>query len=66
MLHLIRNLFTKHPTVLLGRWEHRISNKKESIKSTWANFDNCGDIICSKPTEVKKIIKQEKVKFKDK
>jgi len=59
MLNFFRSIFTKNPIILLGRWEHRISNNKKSIKSVWANFDHCGDTICSQPIEVKKIIKKE-------
>ena len=56
---MIRIFCRNSKDIKLGRWEHRISKKKESIKSVWANFDNCGDIICSQPTEVKKILQEE-------
>ena len=31
---------------LLGRWEHRLSEKQKNIKFVLNNLDHCGDKIC--------------------
>lgn len=48
----------------LGRWEHRQPDKHIDLKQTWANTDNCGDILCGNPYQLRKkvelIIDKEK------
>ncbi len=31
---------------LLGRWEHRLTDKQKELKLTYNNLDHCGDKIC--------------------
>ena len=44
------------PLILLGRWEHRMSDKQKEIKFILTNLDHCGDSICGKPSTVQSII----------
>lgn len=44
-----RRFFYKAKPTPLGRWEHRISDKKKEIKSLQSNMDHCGDKICGQP-----------------
>lgn len=48
--------FISSPLVLLGRWEHRMSEKQKEIKFILTNLDHCGDMLCGKPSSVQKII----------
>ena len=42
--------------LILGRWNHEISDTQKNIRAIWANSDHCGDIICGDPKKVKEII----------
>jgi hypothetical protein len=57
MLSRIRNIFKKKPeTQMLGRW----SINNDVTKAIYANSDNCGDILCGNPREVKLIVNSQK------
>jgi len=52
--------FTPKQGVILGRWEHRVDERKTEIKSIWANSDHCGDKICGQPILIKDITNMKK------
>ena len=54
--YIIKQFKPKENIVSLGRWEHRICDNQRNIKITWANSDNCGDIICGNPKDIKYIV----------
>ena len=55
---MIKHFFTKTKNIIkLGRWEHRLDEKKKIIKATLANIDHCGDKICGNPKKTKKFRK---------
>tara|TARA_Y100001980_G_C14555990_1_gene345962 strand:+ start:3879 stop:4079 length:201 start_codon:yes stop_codon:yes gene_type:complete len=58
---MLKRLLTD-PCVLLGRWEHRMSNKQKEIKVILTNLDHCGDYICGKPSTIQSIIDNTKLK----
>ena len=64
---MFKNFFnrTKKLPTPLGRWEHRITDKKKEIKAILTNIDHCGDKICGQPLLLKKIL-EEKNKFENK
>lgn len=54
---MLKRILTENKTLLLGRWEHRISDKQKEIKFVLTNLDHCGDSICGKPKPINNIIK---------
>ena len=51
--------------VVFGRFDINTSERHKMIKAILANSDNCGDLICGDPKEVKDIIKKDpEVKIK--
>tara|TARA_B100000989_G_C19278964_1_gene359423 strand:+ start:318 stop:506 length:189 start_codon:yes stop_codon:yes gene_type:complete len=62
MFNRILKLFKNTKNIKLGRWEHRISDKKKKIKSIWSNSDHCGDYVCGNPEIVKHLIEKDKTK----
>ena len=53
---ILRKLFPKPKSPMLGRWGNNLNDTQKSINSVWTNSDHCGDIICGKPENVKNII----------
>ena len=61
---MIRNLLSKlnlmkgprHQSSNLGRWALSHDNKEQNLKSTYANRDHCGDLICGDPKHLKTIL----------
>ena len=50
-------LFRKYTNkVVVGRFDIHTTESHKMIKATLANSDNCGDIICGNPKEVKELI----------
>lgn len=66
MFNMFKQVFTKFfPTekkIMLGRWNINYNN--DYIKGQLANFDNCGDKICKKPSTIIKHINIEKKNYK--
>ena len=54
---MLKRILTENKTLLLGRWEHRITDKQKEIKFVLTNLDHCGDSICGKPKPINNIIK---------
>ena len=54
-------IFSKYSNkVVVGRFDIHSTEGHKMIKATLANSDNCGDIICGNPKEVKEIIDDDK------
>lgn len=50
-------IFSKYTNkVVVGRFDIHTTESHKMIKATLANSDNCGDIICGNPKEVKELI----------
>tara|TARA_Y100000022_G_C13091585_1_gene302523 strand:- start:210 stop:425 length:216 start_codon:yes stop_codon:yes gene_type:complete len=59
MFSIIRNSvnqFRQVNKVVVGRFDINTSEREKMIKTILANSDNCGDLICGDPKEVKHII----------
>tara|TARA_B100001094_G_scaffold50362_1_gene45858 strand:- start:4080 stop:4295 length:216 start_codon:yes stop_codon:yes gene_type:complete len=54
----------KAPPKLLGRWNLKNCNVKESVSALYANTDHCGDSLCGNPKQIKE--EKEKISQKDK
>jgi len=52
------SIYTKSKAPALGRWALEYCSTKQEIKSNNANRDNCGDIICGNPEQLKKTYKK--------
>ena len=56
VLNIFKKFFERNTITHLGRWEHRVDDKKKYMRATYANLDHCGDIICGKPQFIKESI----------
>ena len=55
------SIFRKYTNkVVVGRFDIHSTEGHKIIKATLANSDNCGDIICGNPKEVKELIDDDK------
>ena len=54
---MFRQFFNRINNIsLLGRWEHRLTDKQKELKLTYNNLDHCGDKICGDLLKYKNVI----------
>ena len=58
---MLKRIFSKNKIIKLGRWEHRIDHTQSELKAIWTNSDHCGDVICGKPENIKKLVDHNKI-----
>ena len=44
--------------LIIGRWNPTIDDIKKEARAIRSTYDHCGDIICGKPDEVKRLMKE--------
>jgi len=49
VFNIFRKFFDKNTITHLGRWEHRVDDKKKYLRATRSNMDHCGDVSCGFP-----------------
>ena len=63
-MSLIKSFFKSTKKIHFGRFDINTTEKQKISKMILANSDNCGDLICGKPSIVKNIIRNDdNIKF---
>lgn len=51
---MLKKLFSNNTKILLGRWDHRVSERQKNLKFDYSNLDHCGDRVCGDLSHIKK------------
>ena len=49
VFNIFKKLFGRNTITPLGRWEHRVDDKKKYLRAARSNMDHCGDMSCGFP-----------------